>query len=86
MAMKTIMKSGDDNQGNKIMGIWSDFTRFLCDVRAEVRKVVTPSRKEVQATTSVVVVTVFVFSLFFFVVDALCRIGVDRLLMTLGGL
>jgi preprotein translocase subunit SecE len=86
MAMKAIMKSDDDNQGNKIMGIWNDFTRFLSDVRAEVRKVVTASRKEVQTTTSVVIVTVFVFGLFFFVVDALCRMGVDRLLMTLGGL
>ncbi len=41
-------------------------TRFLSDVRAEMRKVVTPTRKEVQATTSVVIVTVFLFGVFFF--------------------
>ena len=47
----------------------TNFTRFLSDVRAEMRKVVAPSRKEVQATTSVVIVTVFIFGVFFFVVD-----------------
>jgi len=86
MATKAIMESGDGTRSNKIMGTWNDFTRFLSDVRAEVRKVVTPSRKEVQATTTVVIATVFVFGLFFFVVDALCRMGVDRILMKLGGL
>ena len=42
---------------------------FLEDVRAEMRKVVTPSRKEVQATTTVVLVTVFIFAFYFWVVD-----------------
>jgi preprotein translocase subunit SecE len=51
------------------VGNGKDFTRFLSDVRAEMRKVVTPSRKEVEATTTVVIIAVFIFGLFFFVVD-----------------
>ena len=47
------------------MGSWSNFTHFLSDVRAEMRKVVTPTRKEVQATTTVVIITVFIFGFFF---------------------
>jgi len=35
---------------------------FLKDVRAEMRKVVSPSRAEVQSTTIVVLVTVFIFA------------------------
>ena len=42
---------------------------FLRDVRSEMRKVVTPSMKEVQSTTTVVLVTVFAFAGFFYVVD-----------------
>ena len=42
---------------------------FLRDVRSEMRKVVTPSRTEVQATTIVVIVTVFIFALYFGVID-----------------
>jgi preprotein translocase subunit SecE len=60
-------------------------TGFLSDVRAEMRKVVTPSRKEVQATTTVVLVAVFLFGLFFFIVDRIFAFGLDRLLKSLGG-
>jgi preprotein translocase subunit SecE len=44
---------------------------FLKDVRSEMKKVVTPSRAEVQATTIVVIVTVFVFAAYFGAVDFL---------------
>ncbi len=42
---------------------------FYNDVRTETRKVTAPSWKEVQATTAVVVVTVFIFGVYFFIVD-----------------
>ena len=42
---------------------------FLRDVRSEMRKVVSPSRAEVQATTTVVIVTVFIFAAYFWLVD-----------------
>ena len=42
---------------------------FLKDVRSEMRKVVSPSRAEVQSTTIVVLVTVFIFAAYFWVVD-----------------
>lgn len=44
---------------------------FLKDVRSEMKKVVSPSRAEVQATTIVVIVTVFVFAAYFGAVDFL---------------
>ena len=57
-----------------MVGQWKEFTQFLSDVRAEMRKVVTPSRKEVKATTTVVIIAVFIFGLFFFVVDSIFQI------------
>jgi preprotein translocase subunit SecE len=68
------------------MGKWTEFTRFLSDVRAEMRKVVAPSKKEVQVTTSVVVITVFIFGVFFFLTDLVFRTGMDALLKKLGGM
>jgi preprotein translocase subunit SecE len=50
------------------------------------RKVVTPSRKEVEATTTVVIVAVFIFGVFFFVVDWIFSLGLNGLLAKLGGL
>ena len=46
------------------------FWNFLKEVRSEMHKVVTPSRQEVQSTTTVVIITVFLFAAYFYVVDA----------------
>ncbi len=43
---------------------------FIKDVRSEMRKVITPSRDEVKATTIIVIVTVFIFAAYFWVVDS----------------
>ena len=72
--------------GGNAMSTWTNFTSFLSDVRAEMRKVVVPSQKEVKVTTSVVIIAVFLFGLFFFVVDWIFNIGIHQLLAKLGGL
>ncbi len=53
---------------------------FYNDVRTEMRKVTTPSRKEVQGTTTVVIITVFLFGVYFWVVDAIIGKSLDHLL------
>ena len=80
------MASGDEEPGwKKPVVAWREFTHFLGDVRGEMRKVVAPTRKEVQATTSVVIITVFIFGLFFFVVDLIFSRALHELLTRAGG-
>ena len=55
---------------------------FYNDVRTEMRKVTAPSRKEVRATTAVVLVTVFLFGFYFFIIDNVIGRGVDLLFRT----
>ena len=94
MASKVAIANGGDRpekrQGLKLfddaVGVWNEFSHFLSDVRAEMRKVVTPSRKEVQATTTVVIIAVFIFGLYFAVVDAIFSFGMNKLMLKLGGL
>jgi preprotein translocase subunit SecE len=76
----------EPNMLDRAVGGWKEFTHFLTDVRGEMRKVVTPSRKEVEATTTVVLIAVFIFGLFFFIVDGIFQFGLDRLLKQLGGM
>jgi len=57
---------------------------FLKDVRSEMRKVVTPSRAEVQSTTTVVIVTVFIFAAYFWFVDNVIGRGVEYVLRLAG--
>jgi preprotein translocase subunit SecE len=53
---------------------------FLKDVRAEMRKVITPTRAEVQTTTMIVIVTVFIFAAYFALVDYVVGQGVTQLI------
>ena len=50
---------------------------FYNDVRMEMKKVTTPSLKEVQATTVVVIITVFIFGFYFWLVDLVIGRGID---------
>jgi preprotein translocase subunit SecE len=53
---------------------------FYGDVRTEMKKVTSPSRKEVQATTTVVIITVFLFAFYFWVVDLVIQNSLERAL------
>ncbi|MGD0888148.1 MAG: preprotein translocase subunit SecE [Acidobacteriaceae bacterium] len=60
-----------------------EFMEFLKEVRSEMRKVVTPTRAEVQSTTTVVLAAVFLFAAYFFVVDTIFGQGVTHLIQYL---
>ncbi len=58
---------------------------FLGEVRGEMRKVTSPSRAEVQTTTTVVILAVFLFAAFFYVIDTILGYLLQALLHALGG-
>jgi preprotein translocase subunit SecE len=96
MATESAIKKGDDssikrqqpgalaNMSENALGVWGNFTSFLSDVRAEMNNPATPTRKEVQATTSVVIVTVFIFGFFFWVTDSVFSRALQAVLHKLG--
>jgi preprotein translocase subunit SecE len=84
-AIKRQEPSAVQNISGNVVGTWQKFTSFLSDVRAETRKVVTPSRKDVQATTSVVLFAVFAFGFFFMVTDFVFNRVISQILHRLGG-
>jgi preprotein translocase subunit SecE len=58
---------------------WPERIRtFYNDVRTEMKKVTSPSLKEVQGTTTVVIITVFLFALYFFLVDLAISNSLER--------
>jgi preprotein translocase subunit SecE len=83
---KTALAAGEPANAPKntaiewVTGKYHGSRTFLSDVRNEMRKVVTPSRKEVQATTTVVLVTVFVFAFYFWIVDGVFSYGLTALM------
>ena len=81
MAKSAIVERLDDNSLVTRIKAWPQRAKsFYSDVRTEMRKVTTPSRKEVQGTTTVVIITVFLFGLYFAVIDKLLATSLDRLI------
>ena len=60
--------------------LFAKIKRFLSEIKAEIKKVVWPSRNEVYGTTIVVLVTVFIFSLFLYFIDTILFKAVTYLL------
>jgi len=49
---------------------WLENTRaYLTDIRSEMRRVTWPSRKQVESTTLVVILSVFAFAAYFSIID-----------------
>ena len=56
---------------------------FVQEVRDEARKITWPTRKEVMISTVMVMIMVAMASVFFLVVDAILKWGIDNLLLGL---
>jgi preprotein translocase subunit SecE len=85
MAKAIVASSNGDGKRNPVVAWWTEFMDFLSDVRGEMRKVVTPSRKEVEATTTVVLIAVMLFGIYFFVCDSIFQVGLRTLINKLSG-
>ena len=59
------------------------FLAFLKEVRSEMRKVWWPGWPEVQSTTVVVIITVFIFAGYFWLVDNIIGRAIEALLHAL---
>jgi preprotein translocase subunit SecE len=73
--MKTAMVEHDESVGGRarggVAGWWSRSRRFLSEVRNETARVTWPSKKEVYATTIVVILTSIFFGVYLYGVDVL---------------
>jgi len=49
--------------------VWGKIIQFFYEVKAELKKINWPTRKETIASTSVVLVIVFIIAVFLFIVD-----------------
>ncbi len=86
MAKSAAVANVDESTFSGRIKSWPQRTKsFYNDVRTEMRKVTTPSRKEVQGTTTVVIITVFLFGVYFWIVDTAIGKSLDHMLRYLSG-
>ena len=71
--MKSITAEHEDSFGGRardsVTGWWGRSRRFLSEVRNELGRVTWPSRKEVYATTLVVILTSIFFGIYLYGID-----------------
>jgi preprotein translocase subunit SecE len=71
--MKSLTAEHDDSFGGRaresVTGWWGRSRRFLTEVRNELSRVTWPSRKEVYATTFVVILTSIFFGIYLYGID-----------------
>jgi preprotein translocase subunit SecE len=82
--MANSIVTAGENFGDRLKAWPERVKSFYNDVRTEMRKVTSPSFKEVRATTAVVVVTVFIFGVYFFIIDNVIQRGVNALFSYFG--
>ncbi len=60
---------------------WFNGTRdYVNDLKLEMRRVSWPNRKQVESTTAVVIISVFLFAGYFAIVDSLLQRGLKNVL------
>ena len=87
--MKTVMVDHEGSIGGRaresVTGWWGRSRRFLSEVRNEMGRVTWPSRKEVYATTFVVILFSVAMGLYLWGVDLLLDAASRWVYRTLGG-
>jgi preprotein translocase subunit SecE len=74
---QSIRGGGGDEGGNRLTSWYGNSRSFLVEVRNEMRRVTWPSRKEVYATTFVVILTAMFFGLYLWGLDLAINAAVD---------
>jgi len=74
---------GADGAGG-LQGRWEGARQFLTEVRNEMRRVTWPSRREVYATTIVVIVTSAFFGLYLFGLDMVLNWAINWVFKSFG--
>jgi len=78
MAKAATVARDEQGLGGKLKQSPARIKSFFSDVRNEMRKVTFPNFKEVRATTVVVIITVFLFALYFWGIDLILNQALDK--------
>jgi preprotein translocase subunit SecE len=82
--IEQVKPGGSGDGGGGLTGWWNNTRTFFAEVRNEMRRVTWPSRKEVYATTIVVILTSSFFGLYLFGLDLALNWAVNQIFRLFG--
>ena len=73
---------GGDDRGTlgQAKGIWQRFRQYTYEVRTETKKVTWPGKQEIYGTTVMVILTTFLFGIYFWICDQVFQQSMSRVL------
>lgn len=86
MAVADVSKTSSspiDNSGERAPNFIDRAKEYIESLKKEMRLVSWPSREQVQATTAVVIATIFAFAAFFWIVDTAIGRAITKLFQVL---
>ncbi len=83
MAKAAVVETNEQGTMQRVTAGPERFIEFLKETRQEMTKVHTPTRGEVQSTTVVVIVAVFLFAAYFEAVDLIFGRAIDQMFLHL---
>ena len=66
-------------------GTWTRLRDYVSDVRTEMRRVTWPGKQEIYGTTVMVILTTFLFAIYFWICDQAFSLAVSKTLRYLIG-
>ena len=77
-----VRKDKDEGGGalGQAKGLWQRFTQYAYEVKTETKRVTWPGKQEIYGTTIMVILTTFLFGIYFYFCDLAFGHGVKHLL------
>jgi preprotein translocase subunit SecE len=68
----------DDSAGalGQVKGVWQRFAQYAYEVKTETKRVTWPGKQEIYGTTVMVILTTFLFGIYFWFCDLVFKYGV----------
>jgi preprotein translocase subunit SecE len=78
MAAQTTAAAADGGAGKKALSLVTKVGDYIDDLKTEMKHVTWPAKKQVQATTAVVIISVFLFAAYFAAVDVILGRAINK--------
>lgn len=83
MAAQTTAAAANGGAGKKALSLIDRVRDYIDDLKTEMKHVTWPAKKQVQATTAVVIISVFLFAAYFAAVDLVLGRAISKVFDTL---
>ena len=83
MAEEGVVRKSSSDEGGALeqaRGLWQRFRQYTYEVRTETKRVTWPGKQEIYGTTVMVILTTFLFGIYFWICDQVFQQGVSRVL------